>query len=88
MAYSQIGDRVEGPSRCLTGAESFLDCVRLCFSLTLESTTLLYVVQRAIRSGRGRCCSSRAVGKKSLHSGFSVSSRGVASQLKQGEHCI
>jgi hypothetical protein len=45
MAYSQIGDRVEGPSRCLTGAESpFLDCVRLRFSLTLESTRLLYAL--------------------------------------------
>jgi hypothetical protein len=74
MAYSQIGDRVEGPSRCLTGAESFLDCVRLCFSLTLESTPLLYLVQRAIRSGRGEMLQlSGCRQKKSLHSGFSVS---------------
>lgn len=39
MAYSQIGDRVEGPSRCLTGAESFLDCVRL-FDARVHSLTV------------------------------------------------
>lgn len=84
MAYSQIGDRVEGPSRCLTGAESFLDCVRLCFSLTLESTPLLCVVQLwAIRVGGGDAAALglSAKEKKSLHSGGLFVSRVVGLHL-------